>query len=147
MEVNSPSKAMKEGRQKAGRPDRELRIAYVGNEIGNGAYDLDRILEKKTIRYERETVAGKSLDWRANALSVISNYGDGDWDLRTPLLQKPPRVKAPLSELRSTDGWLGSLTAPENVLDRAEPERGTARANAAAWIGRHDVRTDGSEEG
>jgi hypothetical protein len=58
------------------------RIAYVGNEIGNGAYDLDRIL-LKTIRYERDTVAGRNLDWRGHALSVISNYGEANWDDRS----------------------------------------------------------------
>ena len=88
------------------------RINYVGNEIGTGAYDLDRILAK-TIRYERDTVAGKNLDWRANALSVTSNYGDGNWD--APWL-KAAEGEGGTFELRSTRGWLGGLP-PGNVVD------------------------------
>ncbi len=88
------------------------RISYVGNEIGNGAYDLDRILEK-TIRYERDTVAGKNLDWRANALSCTTNYGAGDWD--APWLKAAEREGGTF-ELRSSRGTIGELS-PENVVD------------------------------
>lgn len=56
------------------------RISYLGNEIGNSVYDLDRILAK-FMRYENETLAGKNLDWRGRAISVVSNYGGSAWDL------------------------------------------------------------------
>jgi hypothetical protein len=88
------------------------RINYVGNEIGNGAYDLDRILEK-TIRYERDTEAGKNLDWRANALSCTTNYGSGNWD--TPWL-KAIEAEGGRFELRSSRGPIGELP-PQNLVD------------------------------
>jgi hypothetical protein len=87
------------------------RINHVGNEAGNGAYDLDRILEK-TIRYERDTVAGRNLDWRANALSCITNYGGGSWD--APWL-KAIEDEGGMFELRSSRGWSG--LPPENIID------------------------------
>ncbi|HEX7260770.1 MAG TPA: C25 family cysteine peptidase, partial [Luteolibacter sp.] len=110
-------KAMKEG---GPRKDDIItsRISYVGTEIGNGAYDLDRILEK-TIRYERETVAGKNLDWRAHALSVISNAGTGAWDM--PLL-KAAESEGGSFEQYSLSGWVAADLPPQNVLNGQRPD-------------------------
>lgn len=88
------------------------RISYAGNEIGNGAYDLDRILEK-TIRYEQDTVAGKNLDWRGRTLSVITNYGGANWD--DPLIRGVEQAGGSI-EWRSNLGISGSYV-PENIFD------------------------------
>jgi hypothetical protein len=92
------------------------RISCTGREIGNSIFDLDRILAK-TIQYERDTVSGRNLDWRSNALSVITNYGAGNWD--TPLL-KAEEKEGGTFEQYSTAGWMGDLP-PLNVLDSRPP--------------------------
>lgn len=104
-------KAQKEG---GGRSDELItsRISYTGTEIGNGPYDLDKILEK-TIRYERETVAGKCLDWRGHALSIITNYGGTNWD--DPLIQSVERSGGGMT-WRSNLGISGDYV-PENIFD------------------------------
>lgn len=101
-------------RQGGGRKDDVImsRIAYVGNEIGNGAYDLDRILEK-TIRYERDTIAGKNLDWRGHALSIITNYGGTNWD--DPFI-KSVETAGGSFEWHSQLGISGPYV-PENTFD------------------------------
>ncbi|HEX7261416.1 MAG TPA: C25 family cysteine peptidase, partial [Luteolibacter sp.] len=94
------------------------RISYAGTEIGNSAYDLDRILEK-TIRYERDTVAGKGLDWRARALSVITNYGGANWD--DGLIRSVEKAGGTLV-WRSHLGISGAYV-PENIFDGAGANR------------------------
>jgi hypothetical protein len=105
------SKYLKEG---GGRKDDLImsRISYVGNEVGTGAYDLDRILDK-TIRYERDTVAGKNLDWRADAYSVISNYGGNNWD--DPFIKAAEKAGGSF-EWHSALGISGPYV-PENTFD------------------------------
>ncbi len=105
------SKAMREG---GPRHDDVIlgRISYAGNEIGNSAYDLDRIFEK-TIRYERETETGRNLDWRAHVHSVITNYGGTNWD--DPLIHSVEKEGATI-EWRSDLGISGPYV-PENNFD------------------------------
>lgn len=88
------------------------RISYVGDEIGNGAYDLDKILEK-TIRYEHETLDGKALDWRARGLSTITNYGGADWD---DGFIRAAEAAGGTFEWRSERGFKGPYV-PENIFD------------------------------
>lgn len=104
-------KAIKEG---GPRVDELItsRISYCGSEIGNSAYDLDRILDK-TIRYERDTVAGKDLDWRARAFSVTSNYGGANWDMG---LVKAAETAGGSVEIHSALG-LFDRYVPENYFD------------------------------
>jgi len=115
------------------------RIAYVGNEVGNGAYDLDKILEK-TIRYEQDTVAGKGLDWRGHAFSLITNYGGNNWD--DPFI-KSAETAGGSFEWRSSLGISGPYV-PENTFDgrgpNAELMHQTQRRGMLSHVGsRHDA--------
>jgi hypothetical protein len=94
------------------------RITYVGDEIGNSAYDLDRILQK-TIRYERETEAGKNLDWRASVHSFMTNYGESGWD--HGLIQATEQQGGTF-EWRSERGVINPYI-PENLFD-GQPTNG-----------------------
>lgn len=104
----SPYKPEKE------RPGQELqigRISYVPGAFGvASAYDLDRILEK-TIRYERDTLSGKGLDWRANSITVQTNYGSSDWDRAITRLT---RHTGGMNEHWAQRGWKPADIVPQN---------------------------------
>ncbi|HEX7261720.1 MAG TPA: C25 family cysteine peptidase, partial [Luteolibacter sp.] len=95
-------------------PGQELmigRISYIPGNFGIcGPYDLDRILEK-TMNYERQTLSGKGLDWRANSLTLQTNYGSSDWDRQ---ITDTTRLTGGMNEHWAHRGWNPATIVPQN---------------------------------